>query len=60
MYANDLLQALALIAGLGAMVFVIVVVLVSLFAGRLIVNKSAVFVAVGVWILCSVLFDLIG
>lgn len=60
MYANDLLQTLALIAGLGAMVFIIVVVLVSLFAGRLIVNKSAVFVAVGVWILCSVLFDLIG
>lgn len=60
MYANDLLQALALIAGLGAMVFAVVVVLVSLLAGRLIVNKSTLFVAVGVWILCSVLFDLIG
>ena len=60
MYASDLMQVLALIVGLGAMAFVIVMLISSLIAGRFIVGKSAVFVAVGIWILCSVLFDMLG
>ena len=60
MYANDLMQVLALIIGLGAMVFAIVVLISSLIAGRFIVSKSTISVAVGVWILCSVLFDMFG
>lgn len=60
MYANDLIQVLALIVGLGAMVFAIVVLISSLIAGRFIASKSTISVAVGVWILCSVLFDMFG
>lgn len=54
------MQVLALIVGLVAVAFVIVVLISSLIAGRFIVDKSAVFVAVGIWILCSVLFDMLG
>lgn len=60
MYANDLMQVLALIVGLSAMLFVVAVMVGSLVARRWIVGKSAVCAALGVWILCSVLFDLLG
>jgi hypothetical protein len=60
MYANDLMQVLALLVGLSAMLFVVAAVVGSLVARRWIVNKSSVCVALGVWILCSVLFDLLG